>query len=436
VNDSSANAASKTAITAKEKRVSSATRISTNSVAAGALVSGALIGSSAAMAVAIQMQYLSYIQTAEVSLPEGMSGMYAGMNQKSMLPNFFSRENTSSGRRLDTYDMFDFLEEAGSFLSLLVLLFSFHVLIRLISLPLKGKLPKFLAWLMRKFEWALYLDFIGFAYLDLTLNSLLQIRKTDIPASDIRVVLNFSLSVIVLGIMVLFPLYTFCLLRKNRERLFDSEALPDGQVKEESAVRKRWEKLVDGIREDIVFAQYFQPVSCIQRFIYAFILVFLDPGKWLCLGLIFPSILITAFVVAFRPDDSTVQRFLHIFTEVQTLLLFVCIFLIKVLLEGEVELGWVIIVLSLGAMACGVVSFLLDIREKIANLCRKLCFRKQITTIRSEAYQINTEVFEDPNNSILRVSGLYPSHKEAEMRENNTQIAWQHVDKHQRKLSD
>jgi len=130
-----------------------------------------------------------------------------------------------------------------------------------------------------------------------------------------------------------------------------------------------------------------------------------SPGKWLCLGLVFPSLWITAFVIAFRPDDSTVQRFLHIVTEVQTLLLFLSIFLIKVVADGSVELGWTIVILSL---ACGVVSFLLDMRGKIATFCRRICCKKQNTVIKTEAYEVNTTTNEDQNSSILNTDSLYP----------------------------
>jgi len=428
----SSDSTSDSTLTAQEQSVATASQKSWNAVAAGALAARALVDSSAAMTLVIQIQYFSFIGSAGVSLPGGMGGMYAGMNQKSLLPNFFSRTRTGSGRRLDTSDVFDFLEEAGSFLSLFVLLFGLHLLIRLISLPCKGKLPRVLTWALQNCEWSLYLDFLGFTYLDLTLNALSQIHKAD-RSSDLRTVLNLSLSAAVLGLMVVFPPYTFYLLRKHRQRLFVAETLPAAQV---SGVMKRWAKLVSGIREDVVWAQYFQPASYIQRFAYASILVLLPPGKWLCLGLVFPSLWITAFVVAFRPDDSAVQRFLHIGTEVQTLLLFASIFLIKVIADGSLALGWAIVTLSLGALACGVVSFLLDIREKIATFSHKVCCKKQNAAIKAEAYDVNTSAFENQNSSILSTGSLYPSQQEGRLRGTLAALAWAPVGKPKRQLSD
>jgi len=428
--DSELPSNSTSTLSAEEQSVAATSQQSTNALAAGALAAGAMAGSSAAMALVTQMQYFSFIGSTGVSLPGGMAGMYAGMNQKSMLPNFFSRKNT--GRRLSASEVFDFLEETGSFLSLFVLLFGLHLLVRLISLPCIHKQPKWLSWALTKFEWSLYLDFLGFAYLDLTLNSLSMLHRAEVPSSDVRNALNMTLAVSVLLLMVIFPLYTFGLIRKNREHLFVSETLPDAQVKVESGVRKKWEKLVNGIREDVVFAQYFQPVSYAQRFVYAFILVFLDPGKWLCLGLIFPSLWITAFVVVYRPDDSAAQRFLRILTEVQTLFLFISIFLIKVLTSGTLELGWTIVVLSMGAMACGVVSFLLDIRGKIVSFFRKTCCKKENAAITAEAYEVNTAAYEDRNSSILSTSSLYPSEKERRLRGVLAALAWAPAERRRR----
>ena len=161
-----------------------------------------------------------------------------------------------------------------------------------------------------------------------------------------------------------------------------------------------------------------------------------SPGKWLCLGLVFPSLWITAFVVAFRPDDSAVQRFLHIGTEVQTLLLFASIFLIKVIADGSLALGWAIVTLSLGALACGVVSFLLDIREKIATFSHKVCCKKQNAAIKAEAYDVNTSAFENQNSSILSTGSLYPSQQEGRLRGTLAALAWAPVGKPKRQLSD
>jgi hypothetical protein len=170
--------------------VTIAAQVTVSVVGSSAVAAGVSVGGgSAAMALLSQMQYFSYIGTANYSMTGTMNNFYTNLNQKSTFPNFFKRDINNgqavAGRRLDSaqdlIEVYDFLDSAGQYLTLIALIMVVHALVHLLSRYL-GQKWHCLKRLEGSFLWGVYIYFWYFAFLDVQVSALLQLRVLHIIA--------------------------------------------------------------------------------------------------------------------------------------------------------------------------------------------------------------------------------------------------------------
>lgn len=364
--------------------ITTATQASAALVAVSAVILGPTVGGgSIAMALLSQMQYFSYIGTANYSMTGTMNNFYTNLNQKSTLPNVFHREKVNKlGRKLDSIEELivvkDFLDSAGQYLTLFAGIASLHFLLFLLNKVVKFRC---LVAFQRSFQWTIYLYFWYFAFLDLQISALLHLKDCDLSDSSIRAISCLSLALLALILTALTPFLAYFYIHRHQESLLSPENSPQKQ---------RFGALVSDLRKDVKWAKYLVPIYYFQRLFYGLLIVFMR-GKafYQSLVLVIPCGLMALFVLFSRPMLMKSSRVLHIIAELDALAVYILLCLATLqYTTPRVDICWVIVAFTLKSFTCTVLIVLIHAVSGVKDACvrrRKARERVYVETVETGA---------------------------------------------------
>jgi len=359
--------------TALNTTVATATQASAAVVAVSAVVLGSTVGGgSFAMALLSQMQYFSYIGTANYSTTGTTTSFYADLNQKSSIPNVFQRSGTAKlGRKLDSVEELivvkDFLDSAGQYITLLAGLMALHLLFYLVTKVVQWK---WLKRLERCFVWTVYLYFWYFAFLDLQISALLQLKDGDWQDHSPRYLTCTVLAVLTLVLTSSTPFAAYLFIYRYKEQLIGSE---------DTLIKQRFGSWVSGLRADVRWAKYLVPVFYFQRLLYSLLIVFMrGRPMYQSLTLIIPCGLMTLFTLVARPMLMRSSRLLHIIAEIDALVVYTLLcFATLHYTTPQVDICWVIVGFTLKSFLCTVLIVLIHAISGLCSACRKKALEKK-----------------------------------------------------------
>ena len=362
-----------------------------SSVVAGTVLAGGAVGA-ASLAVGLinQMEYFSYLSSTGVQLPSGIDQFFSSMNQKSTIPNFFARAGIGRGRRLAAVETGepDFFGDMEQFFSLLLIIVGLHCGVSMLS-KVWSKQPLLKA-AKSKFEWSIYLYFWCFSYLDLSILCFRQMKAGSLSRDDLPRLVATVLSVALSCFLALTPMFLYALIRKHRDDLFTPDSTPQ---------KTAWAPVASHIRLDVSFAQYYLPVTYTQRLMYAGFLVLLAEHRYVqCVVLLFPPILVTAFVVSARPLMVKAMRVLLIAAELETLSVYVCVCVLTFgYTDSHQIVAWLIASLTVKSLVCLLGITCIGICLRIQTVCgrRKAAKVQPGSNLPMVRDTVLTEVVED-----------------------------------------
>ena len=337
------------------------TKTSSSVALSGAVVSGASAGG-AGLAVQLlsKMQYFSYIADTDLAKPDDTNDFYESLNQKFWMPNFFTKDVSPVGRRLSSLDSNkDFLDTAGPFLSLLIIIAGIHTGIYLFCFSLRPE-RKWVYSFKTEFEWAFYFYLYTFAYLDVFVSSLLQLKIWTLSTIEPRAMICTIASAIVATLCVLTPLALIWVIVKRKTDLGP------------------WQLLTGSMRTE-GWSRYYYPVFFTQRLLYAlFIVALSDNPKLQSVLFLVPVLLMAAFVVCAQPLRSKVERTLQIVAEMDALAVFtlLCVLTVQGTIPGEFT-TWLLIGLTIKSFVCSMLILVILAVRVVTNWCRTVKIRRQ-----------------------------------------------------------
>jgi len=329
-------------------------------VATSALVSGGSSGGSGLAAQLLgKLQYFAYIAYTPTALSNDAEGFYEAINQKAWMPNFFTKglspyRRLSSELRKDR----DFLETAGPFLSLLVLIAVLHLFLHACLLLLRPE-RQWISAFTREFEWTAYFALYAFAYLDLMVSALLQLEIWSLSSSDIRGLIGTVASAIVLGVGILTPAAIVGLLYRQTDIggwSFLTSSLSPGK------------------------GRYFYAVFFGQRLVYAVLVVTLPEHPSLQSAFcVLPVGCMAGFVLLAKPLVARLERLLQVIAEVDAVAVYLLVCIATISQASIVLLSWAAVALTLKSLLCSLLLLLLTAYRSLRSCYRSLKARKTIT---------------------------------------------------------
>lgn len=328
------------------------TKTTGSAVVTSALVSSATAGGGGAAAQLLSsMQYFSYISSTRFPMTEDANGFYSALSQKYILPNFFARQGVPYRRlsiNLETNE--DFLETAGPFLSLAVIVIAVHVFLVLIQYSCKPQAVWFQV-SKQTMQWSIYFFLWCFLYLDLQVYALRQARAW--PAfTEGRAVMSALGAVCCLVLGLVTPFILLWVLFSQKHTL------------------KSWRFLVISIRPE-GWSRYYYVVFFTQRLIYAyFVALLLEHPNTQSILFLLPVVLMLVFVSAAQPLQSRWERGLQIAGEVDAVAVYVllCVFTLRDSAPDS-TLTWVLIGLTLKSFVCSLCIVLIIAIRTVKNWC-------------------------------------------------------------------
>ena len=329
-------------------------------MATSALVSGGSSGGSGLAAQLLgKLQYFAYIAYTPTALSKDAEGFYEAINQKAWMPNFFTK-GLSPYRRLssDLRKDRDFLETAGPFLSLLVLIAVLHLFLHACLLLLRPE-RQWISAFTREFEWTAYFALYAFAYLDLMVSALLQLEIWSLSSSDIRGLIGTVASAIVLGVGILTPAAIVGLLYRRTDIggwSFLTSSLSPGK------------------------GRYFYAVFFGQRLVYAVLVVTLPEHPSLQSAFcVLPVGCMAGFVLLAKPLVARLERLLQVIAEVDAVAVYLLVCIATISQASIVLLSWAAVALTLKSLLCSLLLLLLTAFRSLRSCYRSLKARKTIT---------------------------------------------------------
>jgi len=373
--------------------------IETATTATSAAVGGTLVvagastgGGSLAMALLSQMQYFSYISTANYTMTGDMNSFYTSLNQKSALPNFFGQSQGVQKRNIDRkleeslnlVNAKDFLDNCGQFLSILVIIMGVHGVVYGLY-RLFGKRFSFLSTLNAQFRYTVYLCFWYFSYLDLEVAALLQLVDHDFEMSTGRQVACTLLALLTIILASITPLLVLALIYFKSNLLFSAS---------ENPVKSKFSSVISSLRADLAKAKYLFPVYYFQRLLYGFLIVFMREMKlYQAAALVVPSLIMTLFVIIARPMATLTMRVLHLLAELDCLIVFILLFFVTLQYNTpRIDICWLIVGFTLKSFLCTSLIVLIGFISTVKAKCQR---RKRTT----EVHPICTEMTQGEERS-------------------------------------
>jgi len=346
--------------------IATATQTIVTIVAASAVLLGSTVGGgSFAVALLSQMQYFSYISSGN-STTGTANSFYAGLNQKSVYPNFFKSSGPSKpGRRLESSEELitpaDFLDSAGQYFTILVCIMTIHLGLFLLCRVFKWK------WLIRlagQFTWTVYLYFWYLAFLDLQISALLQLKEGNWQDLSPHSLINTILAIISLTLTLLTPFATYILIHYHRNQLTDTENNP---------VKQRFGALISSLRTDVSWAKYLIPIYYFQRVLFSFVIVFMRNWPlYQSLLLLIPSGIMAVFTIFTRPMQQKATRMLNIVCHLDVFMVFTLLCVATFQFSSpQVAITWVIIALTLKSFLCTGLIVVIHAVIGVKAACRK-----------------------------------------------------------------
>jgi hypothetical protein len=281
----------------------------------------------------------------------------------------------------------DFLDSSGQYITMLGAIMALHIVIYLLNKVLKWRLLKRLE---GEFVWSVYLYFWYFAFLDLQISAILQLKDGDWQDQSPRYLICTILASIVLVLTCLTPFAAYFFIYRYKEQLINNE---------ETQLKQRFGSLVSGLRADVRWAKYLIPVFYLQRLIYSLFIVFMR-GRPLyqSLTLVIPCGLMALFTLVARPMYLRSSRLLHIIAEIDALLVYILLcFATFNYSTPQVDICWVIVCLTIKSFLCTVVIVII---HAIAG-AREACHRKKALQKEKKIY---VETLESTNSVDFRTA--------------------------------
>ena len=327
----------------------SVTAASSSAVTSSVVVGGASAGGTGLAAQALsKMQYFSYIGETNTNMPQDAGSFYQSLNQKYWMPNFFSKNVNSSGRRLSGLaENKDFLDTAGPFISLLVVIVGVHAALQTIKITAKpGR--KWFYTAKREFEWGLYFYLWCFVYLDLLVSALLQLKNIVQTGNNVREIVSLVLAAFVFSVCILTP------------------GLLAWVVATQRASQPHWQFLISSFRP-AKWSQYYYPIFFLQRILYAFFIVlFAHNPKVQCILFLIPVLMIAVFVAFAKPLPARCEQLLQLLAECDAVAVFalLCYMTLRDSYPGDFT-TWLLIGLTVKSFGCSVLVLLLTVWKSV-----------------------------------------------------------------------
>ena len=252
-------------------------------------------------------------------------------------------------------------------------------------------------YLEKCFVWSIYLYFWYFAFLDLQISAILQVKDGDWEDHSFRTTVCMMLALLVLILTVSTPFVVYFLVYRYRTQLYDSMDNP---------VKQRFGALTSGLRSDVAWAKYLVPVYYLQRLLYSLLIVYMrNRPFYQSIVLIIPCGLMAVFTLITRPMCVRSTRVLHIIAEIDALMVYILLCFATLNYDTpRVDICWVIVAFTLKSFLC---TFLIVIIHAIIGIKDALQRRKQA----KDLGKIDVETLENTNSklSIQQYGDVYPS---------------------------
>ena len=339
-------------------------------VTSSAVVSSALIssvtagGGGAAIQLLSSMQYFSYIASTHFSMSDEASGFYAGLSQTYWMPNFFTNKPFPSHRVLSSTDInnsdFDFLDTAGPFLSLIIVVICLHICLFLLYIGCRPRARWFHS-VKNTMEWSVYFFLWCFVFLDLVIAGLVWAKRGP-EVEDVRTGISAVAAVGCVMAGVGTPIAIFTVLKMGKY------------------VRKSWKFLVVSLRKE-GWSKYYYAVFFIQRLLYAhFIAILTDHTQIQSLLCLLPVVLMSIFLLFIRPLHSKYANMLSIAAEINAVAVFgiLCTYTMN---DSSIDraVTWVLISLTLLSFACSLGVILIIVVNSVKSWLKTSKYRSKVT---------------------------------------------------------
>ena len=331
--------------------------------ASSAIISGTSSGGAGLAAQLLgKCQYFAYIYYTSNGLTDNANEFFKAINQKTWMPNFFKGENRIY-RRLnsDLKENRDFFDTAGPFLSLLMLIVTFHVLLEVGICVLRPDRQWVYA-VNKEFKWTVYFAVYAFMYLDLVVSALLQLEVWTLERDDVRGLIGTVMSAALLLLAALTPLLIIWTLYARNTNL------------------GRMDFLVLSLRPEGT-GRYYYAVFFIQRLVYAAFIVFLVEYPELQSGLcILPVALMAGFVLLTSPLRTRLERILHVLAEIGALVVYILVCAATTTDSMNAQLSWASVVFTVTSLLCSLLLVLLVVVRGVLRCYHSFKSHKTITT--------------------------------------------------------